>query len=344
MTVEKQSFGELPEGEAQLYTLTNTGGTVLRMTNYGAIVVAFEFAGRDGVRKNLNLGFDTLAGYQQRHPYFGATVGRYGNRIANGKFSIDGTEYTLATNNGPHHLHGGDVGFDRYLWDTEILEDADFQALRFSRTSPDGEEGFPGNLEVTVTYTLGNDHSLRIDYVAKTDKATPLNLTNHCYWNLAGVDAGVVTDHELQIEADRYLQVDSGAIPTDIASVQDTVFDFRKTKRIGDDIAGTPGDPNGYDHCFALNSQDGSLALAAKARDPQSGRVMEVHTTEPGVQLYTGNFLDGTDGCGGFKRHEAFCLETQRYPDSPNQPDFPSCIVRPGETFQSSTLHKFYVE
>lgn len=345
MSIQKESFGTTPDAiEASLYTIRNKQGTVLKMTDYGAIVVAFEFADKNGTAKNLNLGFSSLDGYLQRHPYFGATVGRYGNRIAGGKFSIDGNEYALATNNGTNSLHGGIVGFDRFVWKTELVEQADSQGIKFSRTSPDGEEGFPGNLEVAVVYTLGNDDSLRIDYSATTDKATPINLTNHCYWNLAGVGSGVVDDHELTLAADRYLQVDEHAIPTAIIPVEGTPFDFRKTKTIGAEINATPGDPNGYDHCFALNSQDGSLALAAKARDPKSGRVMEVHTTEPGIQLYTGNFLDGSAGTGGFGKHQAFCLETQHYPDSPNQPAFPSCILRPGEEFQSTTLHKFYVE
>lgn len=343
MSVEKTAFGTTPHGEATLFILRNTNGTTLKMTDFGAIVVAFEFADKLGQLSNINLGFDSVAGYLQRHPYFGATVGRYGNRIANGKFTIDGTEYSLATNNGPNHLHGGIDGFDRFLWSTEVVESADARGVRFSRTSPDGEEGYPGNLTVSVTYTLGNDDTLRIDYVATTDKATPLNLTNHCYWNLAGVGSGRIHDHELMITADGYLEVDAGAIPTGIVPVAGTPFDFTQTKTIGKDFAETPGDPNGYDHCYALRSQDGSLSHAATARDPHTGRTMEVHTTEPGIQLYTGNFLDGSDGCGGHGANTAFCLETQHYPDSPNQATFPSCILRPGEKYTSTTLHKFYV-
>lgn len=343
MSVEETSFGNTPDGEALLFTVRNANGTTLKMTNFGAIVVAFDVADKAGQVANVNLGFDSIEGYLQRHPYFGATVGRYGNRIAGGKFTIDGTEYSLATNNGPNHLHGGIAGFDRFIWATEVIETADAQGIKFSRMSPDGEEGYPGNLSVAVTYLLGNDDSLRIDYEATTDKSTPLNLTNHCYWNLAGVGSGQIHDHELRIHADSYLEVDAGAIPTGVISVTGTPFDFTETKTIGRDFAQTPGDPNGYDHCYVLRSQDNSLALAAVARDPSSGRTMEVHTTEPGIQLYTGNFLDGSAGCGGYGRSQAFCLETQHYPDSPNQPSFPSCILRPNETYRSTTLHKFFV-
>lgn len=345
MSLEKTEFGTTQDGQrATLYTITNKRGTVLKMTDFGAIVVALEFADKNGERENITLGFDKLEGYLGEHPYFGATIGRYGNRIAKGKFTVDDKAYTLATNNPPNHLHGGDQGFDKRFWKVEEVREPDKLGLKFSRISKDGEEGYPGNLAVSATYTLGNDDSLRIDYEATTDKATPLNLTNHCYWNLAGAGSGTILDHHLMIAADKYLPVDETAIPTGIAPVQGTVFDFREMKRVGKDIDKTPGDPNGYDHCFALNAQAGKLALAAKVKDPQSGRVMEIETTEPGIQLYTGNFLDGTPAVGGFKRNEALCLETQKYPDSPNRPEFPNCILRPGETFKSTTLHKFYLE
>lgn len=345
MGIATTAFGKTPAGEeVSLFVLENVNGTILKLTDYGAIVVSLEVADKAGKRENITLGFDDLEGYLQRHPYFGSTVGRYGNRIANAKFVLDGQEYSLAANNGPNHLHGGDKGFDMFLWQAEVVTEASGQSVKFTRTSPDGEEGYPGNLQVTVNYTLGDDDSLNIDYTATTDKATPLNFTNHCYWNLAGVGSGTVHDHEIMIAADNYLEVDGTAIPTGIVSVQGTPFDFTSTKRIGDDFDQTPGDPNGYDHCFALNSQDGSLSLAARAKHAGSGRVMEVYTTEPGIQLYTGNFLDGSSGTAGYQRHEAFCLETQKYPDSPNQPDFPSCILRPGETFRSTTLHKFSTE
>lgn len=348
MGIDTTAFGKTTEGEdVSLFTIQNSNGTILKLTDYGAIVVSLEVADKAGERENVTLGFESLEGYLQRHPYFGSTVGRYGNRIAGAKFTVDGQEYTLAANNGPNHLHGGIKGFDMYVWKSEVMASGSVdgeQSVKFTRTSPDGEEGYPGNLEVTVIYTLGDDDSLRIDYSATTDKATPLNLTNHCYWNLGGVGSGTVHDHEVMVAADNYLTVDETSIPTGIVPVKGTHFDFTTKKKIGDDIDQTPGDPNGYDHCFVLNSQDGSLSLAARAKHPASGRVMEVHTTEPGIQLYTGNFLDGSDGTAGCKRQEAFCLETQKYPDSPNQPDFPTCIVRPGETFRSTTLHKFFVE
>lgn len=346
MSIERTDFGKTTDGDkVSLYAVENARGTVLKMTDYGAIVVAFEVADKNGKKENITLGFDKIDGYFGKHPYFGATVGRYGNRIAKGKFSIDGHEYTLAINNEPNHLHGGIKGFDKCMWEVEEIKNQEKGlGLKFSRTSKDGEEGYPGNLQVAVTYFLGNDDSLTIDYEATTDKATPLNLTNHCYWNLAGAGSGNILDHELMIAAKHYLPVDAGSIPTGISPVQGTVFDFTAMKQIGKEIAKTPGDPNGYDHCFALDSQDGSLALAAKAKDPKSGRVMEVFTTEPGIQLYTGNFLDGSADVGGFNRNDAFCLETQKYPDSPNQSAFPSCILKPGETFKSTTMHKFYTE
>lgn len=346
MTMEKMEFGKTPDGEqVTLFRMVNKHGTVLKMIDFGAIVVSFEFRDKAGKLANITNGFDSLDGYLGKHPYFGATIGRYGNRIAKGKFTIDGKEYTLATNNDPNHLHGGDKGFDKVMWKAEPIAASDKGlGIKFSYLSKDGEEGYPGNLNVEVTYFLGNDDSLRIDYTATTDKATPINLTNHCYWNLAGEGSGTIRDHHLMVAAEKYLPVDATSIPTGIAPVKGTSFDFTKMKRIGDDIEDTPGDPNGYDHCYVLDSQDGSLALAAKAKDPASGRVMEVHTTEPGIQLYTGNFLDGSDEVGGYKRNYAFCLETQHYPDSPNQPEFPSCILQPGETLKSTTVHKFSVE
>lgn len=345
MKMEKAAFGKTPDGKAvSLYTIENSKGTVLKMTDYGAIVVAVEFADKHGKKENITLGFDEFEGYLGAHPYFGATVGRYGNRIARGKFTLEGEQYTLATNNAPNHLHGGDKGFDKRMWVAEEARKGNSLGLTFKRVSEDGEEGYPGNLRVAVTYLLGEDDSLRIDYAATTDKATPLNLTNHCYWNLSGAGSGTILDHQLQIEADKYLPVDATAIPTGIADVKGTSFDFTSMKRIGDDINDTPGDPNGFDHCYALRSQDSSLALAATARDPESGRVMQVFTTEPGIQFYTGNFLDGTEAVGGFNRNYAFCLETQRYPDSPNQPTFPSCILEPGATFKSTTVHRFSLE
>ena len=339
--MEKTDFGITPDGDAvSVFVFRNAQGTVLRMTDFGAIVTALELADRDGNRANVNLGFASLEGYLRRHPYFGSTVGRVCNRVANGQFQLDGKVYSLATNNGSNHLHGGNKGFDRYVWTTETLPDG----VCFSRTSADGEEGYPGNLDVRVTYRLTEDNELAINYQATTDKPTPINLTNHCYWNLAGVGSGNILDHELTLAADNYLPVDDGLIPTgQVLPVANTPLDFTTKKRIGDDIQQVGGDPVGYDHCFCVNGA-GSLTLAARVKDPGSGRVMEVHTTQPGIQLYTGNFLDSTEECGGYGRHAAFCLETQHYPDGPNQPGFPSVILRPGETFDQTTVHRFSVE
>ena len=343
MTLERSSFGKTAAGEAaSLFTCRNDHGTVLKLTDFGAIVVALEVADRNGKRENITLGFDTLSGYEQRHPYFGATVGRYCNRIAQGKFVLGGQEYTLATNNAPNHLHGGDKGFDRFVWNSAEVRTADAVGVKFSRTSPAGEEGYPGNLQVTVTYSLTNADELRIEFTASTDAATPVNLTNHCYWNLAGVGSGTVLGTELEIMADNYLPVDDTLIPTGaLAPVSGTPLDFTSPKTISQDFAKLGGDPGGYDHCYALRSQDGSLQLAARAKEPRSGRVMEIYTTQPGIQFYTGNFLDGTPACAGNPRNGAFCLETQHYPDSPNQPGFPSTILSPGDKFHQLTVHKF---
>ncbi len=346
MTVEKSSFGKTADGEEVfLYTCTNANGLVMNLTNYGAIVVSLETPDRDGELDNITLGFDSLDGYLARHPYFGATVGRYCNRIAGGKFTIGENEYTLATNNPPNHLHGGVMGFDKVIWNAEEVQNENEVGVRFTYRSPDGEEGYPGNLDATAVYTLTNDNEMKVEFTATTDQPTPVNLTNHNYWNLAGAGSGTILDHELEIAADQYLPVDSTLIPTsELADVEGTPLDFTTAKKIGDDIKQIDSDPQGYDHCFVLPSQDGSLALAARVKDPKSGRVMEIHTTQPGIQFYSGNFLDGSEAGGGFKQYEGFCLETQHYPDSPNQPSFPNTILQPGETYQQTTVHKFLVE
>ncbi len=346
MRIETSDFGQTADGQAvTMYTCTNANGMVLKMIDYGAIVVSLEVPDRDGNLANVNQGFDSLDGYLPRHPYFGATVGRYCNRIANGKFTLDGQEYTLATNNAPNHLHGGEKGFDKALWKAEELAGDEGVGVKFTYTSADGEEGYPGNLSTTVVYTLTNSNELRIEYTATTDKATPINLTNHNYWNLAGAGSGTIKEHELTIHADKYLAVDSGLIPTgELVDVADSPLDFRTAHKIGERIMETGLEPVGYDHCYALRSQDGSLALAARVKDPSSGRVMEIYTTQPGIQLYSGNFLDGSESAGGFQQHQAFCLETQHYPDSPNQPDFPTTILKPGETYSQTTVHKFLTE
>jgi aldose 1-epimerase len=346
VSMETKSFGKTAEGEeVKLFTCTNAGGSVLKLTDYGASVVSVEVPDRDGKLANVNLGFERLDGYLGGHPFFGATVGRFCNRIAGGRFTLDGKEYQLAKNNGPHHLHGGDKGFNRYVWKSEAIADDDAVGVRFTHTSPDGDENYPGTLRMTATYTLTNENELRIELTATTDKPTVVNLTNHNYWNLAGAGSGNILDHVLTLEADKYLPVDDTLIPTgELAAVKGTPFDFTKPTAIGSRFDQLQGDPTGYDHCYVLRGQDGKLALAARVQSPKSGRVMEIYTTQPGVQLYTGNFLDGSAANGGNQQHEGFCLETQHYPDSPNKPEFPTTVLRPGETFRAVTVHRFFAE
>lgn len=348
MQVLKSDFGKTPAGEqAHLFTCTTPNGLRLTLTDYGACIVTMEVPDRAGNLANVNLGFDSLEKYLAHTAYFGCVVGRYGNRIANGRFTIDGKGYTLATNNGTAHLHGGIKGFNKHVWKGEEFKTDKAVGVRFTRRSPDGEEGYPGNLDATVTYALSNDNELRLDYQAITDKPTVVNLTNHAYWNLAGSGSGDVLGHKLTLAADQYLPVNAAMIPTgELAPVAGTPMDFTSPRAIGERIAetkrGVPP-PGGYDHCYALRSKSGELARAARVEEPISGRVMEVFTTEPGVQLYTANFLDGGAVNGGHKQHGAFCLETQHFPDSPNQPKFPSTLLRPGQTFKSTTLHRFSV-
>ncbi len=343
MSVSRAVFGQTAQGQqVDLYTCTNIHGMILKVMTYGAIVVELHAPDRDGSMANVNLGFQNLDGYLGDHPFFGATVGRYANRIAHGTFTLDGRKYSLATNNGPHALHGGIVNFSRVVWQAEPVEFQHSVGVRLSYTSRDGEEGYPGNVQTMVTYRLTNDGELRIDYAATTDQATPINLTNHCYWNLAGAGSGTIVNHELMLAADAYLPADETLIPTgELMPVQATPFDFRAPRRIGDCFDQLPTDPPGYDHCFVLRQQTGELAVAARLRDPGSGRVMELLTTKPGLQLYTGNFLDGSNSNGGHRRHEGVCLEAQYYPDSPNRAGFPSAILRPGEVYRQVTLHRF---
>lgn len=344
MKIETSEFGTTPEGQkVSLYTLTNAAGNVVQLTNYGAIITKVEVPDRDGKKANLMLGFPTLDGYLGRHPYFGATVGRYANRIAGGKFSIDGQTYTLVTNNGPNHLHGGTVGFDKKLWSAETKQTDKALIVTFRTTSADGEEGYPGRLDVAAEYSWSNDNELSFTFSAKTDKPTVVNLTNHGYWNLAGAGSGDILGTELKLFCDRYLAVDDTLIPTgQIASVEGTPLDFRQVHKIGERIDMLP-QTKGYDHCYVVNGAPGSLRPAARAVDPKSGRVMEVFTTQPGMQLYTGNHLGGAASAGGFKQHEGFCLETQHYPDSPNKPEFPTTLLKPGQEYRETTLHKFSV-
>lgn len=343
MSTEKATYGKLVDGrEVDLYTCTNANGLVVKMITYGAIVTSVEVPDRDGKLANITLGFDSLEGYLPRHPYFGATVGRYCNRIAKGKFKLADKEYTLATNNDANHLHGGENGFDRVLWEAEAVTTDSAVGVKFHYVSKDGEEGYPGNLDVTAVYLLTNDNELTVEFTATTDQPTPVNLTNHNYWNLSGAGSGKILEHGLEIAADQYLAVDDGLIPTgELVDVEGGFLDFRTSAKMGARIQESKLEPLGYDHCFALRSQDGSMAFAARVSDPASGRIMEIHTTQPGLQFYSGNFLDGSEGGAGHDQHEAFCLETQHYPDSPNQPKFPNTILQPGKTYQQKTVHKF---
>jgi aldose 1-epimerase len=342
-------YGKTREGQAvDLYVLINANGMQAAITNYGGIVVSLTAPDRNGKFADIALGFDKLDDYLAGHPYFGAIIGRYGNRIGKGTFTLDGKKYDLATNNGANHLHGGIKGFDKVVWKAEPAKSEHGQALKLSYVSKDGEEGYPGNLNVTVTYTLTDKNELRMDYHAATDKATPVNLTNHSYFNLAGHGNGDILGHELQINADRFTPVDAGLIPTgELRSVQGTPFDFRQPVAIGkrinqDDEQLRLG--KGYDHNFVLNRKGPELSLAARATESASGRVLEVYTTEPGVQFYCGNFLDGSNvGKGGkvYKHRYGFCLETQHFPDSPNKPSFPSTILRPGGEYKTTTVYRF---
>lgn len=350
--VGKETFGQTEKGTpVDLYTLTNANGMEVQITNYGGIVTSLKVPGREGQLEDVVLGFNSLDKYLKGHPYFGAIVGRYANRIGNGEFSLDGTTYTLARNDGPNHLHGGQQGFDKVVWDAEKGVGDNGAYLKLSYLSSDGEEGYPGNLSVTVTYTLTKDNSLRIDYAAGTDEPTVLNLTNHSYFNLAGAGNGNVLDHEVMLNADRFTPVDSTLIPTgELQSVEDTPLDFTKATRVGARIESNHQQmryAGGYDHNFVLNrSNNTELALAARVYEPTSGRVMEVLTTQPGIQFYSGNFLDGSlTGKNGqtYNHRYGFCLETQHFPDSPNQENFPSVTLGPDEKYQQTTIYKFDV-
>ena len=350
VSITPSPFGATPDGEAvELYTLTNANGMVAKITTFGGIVTELLVPDKDGAFGDVALGFSSLDGYTGDHPYFGAIIGRVANRIAKGQFSLDGADYQLATNNAPNHLHGGDKGYDKRVWTAEVVEDPSAAVLTLRLTDSDGVEGYPGTVNVTVTYTLTNQDELRIDYKATTDKATPINLTNHSYFNLAGEGSGTIHDHQLQIHAEHYTPSDETLIPTgEIVPVANTPLDFRAPKRIGADIEAVGGDPVGYDHNFVLLRQDDTeLSLAATVYEPTSGRVMEVYTTEPGIQFYSGNFLDGTlTGKSGapYEYQHGFCLETQHYPDSINHPNFPTVVLLPEAAYTQTTVYKFAVK
>ncbi len=346
MSLTIEPFGTMPDGRpVDRYILASGNGLVAKVTAYGAMLTEVETPDRDGKRAVVTLYLDTLDDYLTGHPFFGPVCGRYANRIARGKFTLDGAEYTLATNNGPSHLHGGEIGFDKFLWEAEPTTDDGPPGVTFTLVSPDGDEGYPGTLTAAVTYRVSAGNELRIEYTATTDKPTHLNLTNHAYWNLASAGSGDVLGHRLTLNADRYLPVDDTLIPLgELRAVEGTPMDFIQPKAIGSRIDQVEG---GYDHCYVVNGSGGEeLALASRVADPSSGRVMEVHTTQPGVQFYTANFLGPDTKVAGVPcgPHHAFCLETQHFPDSPNQPDFPSTVLRPGETFRELTVHKFMVE
>lgn len=343
--VEKSFFGFTPEGDSvMLYTLKNEKDITITITNWGGIITGIHTPDKNGKSTNIVLGFDNLDQYLKGHPHFGAIIGRYGNRIANAQFTLDGVTYHLAANNGKNSLHGGVEGFDKKLWKPEVVSCEERSALRLTYLSPDGEEGYPGNLKVTVTYELLMDQFF-ITYEAETDKPTVLNLTNHSYFNLAG--EGTILDHILYLNASRYTPVNDELIPTgELAFVEGTPFDFRKPHAISEHFDEVGGNPPGYDHNFVIDGTDGESRLAAKVMDPKSGRSLEVETTQPGVQFYTGNFLDGTLKSGNrtFIQYSGLCLETQHFPDSPNEPTFPSTVLRPGEKFVSRTIFTFGVE
>lgn len=338
--ISKQAWGTANGQPVDLYTLRNSKGTVVTITNYGGIVTSFLAKDKNDSVASVVVGFDSIEPYLQSHPYFGAIIGRYGNRIGAGKFSIGDKNYTLATNNGANHLHGGVVGFDKVIWTAAPIVDT-LPSLKLSYLSKDGEEGYPGNLQVTVTYTLTEEDGLKIQYEASTDQATPVNLTNHSYFNLTGDTKETIINHQLQLNADAYTPVDNGLIPTgEIRQVAGTPFDFRSPMAIGSRIDSVAG---GYDHNYVLNNTDGSLKKVAHLSEPGSGRFLEVWTTEPGIQFYSGNFLDGKfiNHTGTpVQLHTALCLETQHFPDSPNKKEFPSSILEPGKKYYTETVYK----
>jgi aldose 1-epimerase len=349
--ITKETWGKTANGEAvDRYTLTNARGASVQIITLGGTVTSIKVPDRAGTIGEVTLGFDSLEGYLKPHPFFGVLVGRYGNRIGNATFTLDGKTYTLAKNNGENSLHGGRKGFDKYVWKAREVPSKDGLAIELTHVSPDGDEGFPGTLTATVVYTWTDANGLRIDYTATTDKPTVVNLTNHAYFNLSSGAASTILDHELMLAADHFTPVDKGLIPTgEIRAVKGTPFDFTTSRKIGQHI--DAGDEQiqfggGYDHNFVLKANAGSMRMAARVVERTSGRVMDVTTTEPGVQFYTGNFLDGTlVGRGGktYGKRAGFCLETQHYPDSPNKPKFPSVVLRPGETYRTSTQYTFSV-
>lgn len=349
-SVQRDSFGVMPDGTAiEQYTLTNANGIEMKVITYGGIITSLKVPDRDGNFADVVLGYDNLEGYLEQNPYFGAIIGRYGNRIAKGVFTLDSVQYKLAQNNIGNHLHGGDVGFDKVVWRAESISTENTIGLKLTYRSKDMEEGYPGNLDITVNYILGDDNTLTFEYFATTDKKTIVNLTNHAYYNLTGKSRDIL-GHELIINAGEYLPVDSTLIPLQPESVTGTPFDFSKPKTIGKDIEADHvqlKNGGGYDHCWIINKTGDALNFAASLYDPGSGRFMEIFTTEPGIQFYSGNFLDGTiTGKAGvvYNFRTGLCLETQHYPDSPNRPEFPTTTLNPGEEYKTKTVTKFSIK
>lgn len=354
--VKKEDWGKADDKAVYLFTLTNKDGTLVKLTNWGATITELHVKDKDGKFGDVVQGFSTLeswldgGGVGKPNPsYFGCTIGRYCNRIGNAKFELDGVEYNLPPNNDPSSLHGGRKGWDKHVWDAEVIERNDGQAVKFSLTSPDGDEGYPGEVKAETVYVLTDDNQLKIEMSATTDKATPVNMTNHTYFNLAGEGSGTILDHELKLETDKITTFGENDIPTgEIKSVEGTPFDFTKSTRIGDRIDQLQGDPGGYDQNYMLREEKISTPeLAAAVYDPTTGRTLEVWTTEVGIQFYSGNYLDGTQtGKSGkkYEKHYGFCLEPQFHPDSPNKPDFPSSILKPDENYRHVTVFKFGVK
>jgi aldose 1-epimerase len=352
MKLEKVKFGTMPDGgSVEKIKIQNSSGISAEIITYGCTIITLRMPDREGKTVDIVLGFDTLEEYFTKSPFFGAIVGRFANRISRGKFTLDGKEYSLACNDSygagedqvMNHLHGGDRGYDKIVWRAETFEKDDSAGVKFTYLSPDGEEGYPGNLDITALYILNEDNELIFDYYAKTDKPTPVNLTNHSYWNLAGAGSGNINNHELMLNCPAYLPIDSSLMPTgEIKAVTGSAMDFTAPKKIGKDLDGVPG---GYDHCFTAGESALKINLIARVYEPDSGRGMDVITTKPAVQFYGGNFLDGIKGAGGavFEKHGAFCLETEHYPDAVNQPSFPSCILRPDGVYHHRTVHRFFI-
>ena len=357
--VQREPWGTTSDGRTvEQFLLSNASGATVTLISLGAAVTGVHVPDARGEVENVVLHLDDVAAYEVNSPYFGVICGRYANRIALGRFTLDGQPWQLAINNKPNHLHGGKSGFGRQVWHASVLDVADSASVRFTYISPDGDDGYPGQMTVMVTYTLDDRSALTIDYTATTDRKTVLNLTSHCYWNLAGVpaatgpaagdaggeQAGTILGHQLQLFCDRYLPVDSTLIPTgELADVAETSLDFRQPRPVGQKLPEAAGGPPGFDHCFVVNHSEDDPAPVARVVDPASGRVMEVFSTEPGVQFYTGNFLDGSAASGGYARHSGLCLECQHFPDSPNQPQFPTTVLSPQEVYTQKTVYRFSV-